>query len=394
MGPRVLVVASRLNVGGTEMHLLRVLPRLRQAGLDISIFAIARGGSLEQQFVDAGIPVLGVEPTGSRVLRSLTAARVLRRSLLRSRPDVLHCFLTEPYLVGSLASAGFGGMVRLMSRRSLSHYQRNHALLAYIERWLHRWVDALIGNSTAVAAQLVDECSQPGKVGVIHNGIELPPVPTPERRNARRSELGIPANAFVIAVIANLIPYKGHEDLLEALAQVRNRLGGLWRLMLIGRDEGIGAALRSKAESLGIAANILWLGELSDTRSMLAAADLGVLPSHEEGFSNSLIEKMAHALPVVATRVGGNSDAIVDGESGRLVPVRDPAALGAVIAELYMDAGLRARMGSAARLRVERFFSLDACVLRYLNLYRGIAGHRKVPVAELIDPPDQAPAAA
>jgi glycosyltransferase involved in cell wall biosynthesis len=292
--------------------------------------------------------------------------------------------------VGSLASAGLGGMVRLMSRRSLSDYQRNHPLLARVERWLHGHVDALIGNSTEVAAQLVEECGEPQKVGVIHSGIELQQLSTPEHRNACRRALGIAAEAFVIAVIANLIPYKGHDDLLDALGQVRTRLGGDWRLMLIGRDDGIGAALKAKAHSLGIAGNILWLGERSDTQNLLAAADLGVLPSHEEGFSNSLIEKMASALPVVATRVGGNSDAIVDGESGRLVPVRDAAALGAAIVALYEDPGLRARMGAAARLRVERFFSLDACVRRYLNLYGGIIGNRVAPVAELIDPPDAA----
>ena len=390
MSPRVLVVGPRLVVGGVEVHLSRVLPQLRQAGLDVSMFVLARGGSLEQRFVEAGVPVFGAEPKGSRVMRNLTAARLLRRELRRLRPDILHCFLAEPYLVGSLASAGLGGMVRLMSRRSLSDYQLNHPLLARIERRLHRRVDALIGNSTAVATQLVEECGKPEKVGVIHNGIELPPVCTPAHRDACRRELGIPAEAFVIATIANLISYKGHDDLLAALALVRDRLSEPWRVMLMGRDDGIGAALKSKAKSLGIAANILWLGERSDSQVLLAAADLGVLPSHEEGFSNSLIEKMAHALPVVATRIGGNSDAVVDGESGRLVPVRDPAALGMAIAELYEDPGLRARLGAAARLRVNRFFSLDACVRRYLNLYGGIIGNRVAPVAELIDPPDAA----
>ena len=137
---------------------------------------------------------------------------------------------------------------------------------------------------------------------------------------------------------------------------------------------------------LGIGPNILWLGERSDPQAMLAAADLGVLPSHQEGFSNSLIEKMAHALPVIATRVGGNSDAVVDGESGRLVPVADAKALGAAIAALYEDTGLRARMGAAARLRVERLFTLEVCVRRYLNLYLGIVANPGAPVAQLIDP--------
>ncbi len=335
----------------------------------------------------AGVPVLGAEILGTRPVRSLRVARALRREIRKLRPDILHFFLPEPYLIGSLAAAGLGGMIRIMSRRSLAHYQQNHLLLAQMERYLHRSTNALIGNSSAVAAQLVQECGHPEKVGVIHNGIELPPLPDRQARASCRREFGIPEDAFVIAVIANLIPYKGHADLFAAVASVRERLRGPWRLLLIGRDEGIGPKLQQQAQLLGIGANILWLGERTDPQAVLAVADLGTLPSHQEGFSNSLIEKMAHALPVVATRAGGNSDAIVDGESGHLVPIADPAALGAAIAALYEDAGLRARIGAAARLRVERLFTLEACVRRYLNLYLGITANAGVPVARLIDPP-------
>jgi len=384
---RVLIVAPRLEIGGAEMHLCRVLPRLRQAGLDVSLFAVARGGRLEPSLVAAGVPVCGGNAAGGRALGSLRTALALRGKIGRLKPDILHFFLPEPYLIGSLAVAGCKGIIRIMSRRSLSHYQRNHPMLARVERVLHRSVTALIGNSSAVAAQLVAESGAPEKVGIIHNGIELPPPRDAAARAAQRRLLGIPDGAFVIGVIANLIAYKGHADLLAALGAVRGRMTGPWRLMLIGRDEGIGTALKRQADQLGIAGNILWLGERADSQDLIAAADLGVLPSHQEGFSNSLIEKMAHGMPVVATRVGGNIDAVADGETGRLVPVSDAAALGEAIAALYEDAGLRARMGAAARLRVERLFSLQACARRYLDLYRGLMDNREMPVAQLIDPP-------
>jgi glycosyltransferase involved in cell wall biosynthesis len=385
---RVLIVAPRLEVGGAEMHLCRLLPRLRQSGLDISLFTIARGGRLEPSLVAAGVPVCGGNAAGGRALGSLRTALALRGKIGRLKPDILHFFLPEPYLIGSLAAAGCKGIIRIMSRRSLSHYQRNHPMLARVERRLHRSVKALIGNSSAVAAQLIAESGTSEKVGIIHNGIELPPPVDAETRSARRRALGIADETFVIAVIANLIPYKGHADLLAALGTVRSRLTGPWRLMLIGRDEGIGATLKQQAGQLGLAGNVLWLGERADTQDLIAAADLGVLPSHQEGFSNSLIEKMAQGLPVVATRVGGNIDAVVDGETGRLVSVGDADALGAAIVALYEDAGLRARMGAAARLRVERLFSLKACARRYLDLYRGLMDNRETPVAQLIDPPD------
>jgi glycosyltransferase involved in cell wall biosynthesis len=388
MGPRVLIVAPRLDAGGAEIHLARILPPLRRAGLDISLFTTSRGGRLEQDLIAGGVPVFGAKTASAQPLRGLRTAYGLRREIQKARPDILHFFLPEPYLVGSLAAAGLGGMIKIMSRRSLAHYQRNHPILARVERHLHRSVDALVGNSSAVAAQLITECGKSDKVGVIHNGIELSAPPEQQTRMARRREVDIPDDAFVIATIANLFAYKGHADLLAALAGARGRLRGPWRLMMIGRDEGIGEDLKRQAETLGIGPNVLWLGERSNPQELLVAADLGVLPSHQEGFSNSLIEKMAQGLAVVATRVGGNSDAIVDGESGRLVPVAEPTVLGDAIATLYEDPGLRARLGAAARKRVELFFTLEACVRRYLNLYTGIARDSAVPVAQLIDPQD------
>jgi glycosyltransferase involved in cell wall biosynthesis len=390
MGPRVLIVAPRLDAGGAEIHLSRVLPPLRRAGLDISLYTMSRGGPFEEGLIAAGVQVLGARISGAQPVRGLLTVFDLRRQIRKLRPDILHFFMPEPYLVGSLAAAGLGGMIKIMSRRSLADYQRNHPILARVERRLHRSMNALIGNSSAVAAQLIAECREPDKVGVIHNGIELSPPPGQQTRIARRRELEIPEDAFVIATVANLIPYKGHADLLDALASVRGRLRGPWRLIVMGRDEGIGQDLKRQAEKLGIGTNVLWLGERANPQELLAAADLGVLPSHQEGFSNSLIEKMAQGLPVVATRVGGNSDAIRDGESGRLVPVAEPTVLGDAIASLYEDPGLRARMGAAARQRVESFFTLEACVRRYLNLYIGIATDRAVPVAQLINPDDKA----
>jgi glycosyltransferase involved in cell wall biosynthesis len=271
-----------------------------------------------------------------------------------------------------------------MSRRSLSIYQRKYPFLAGVERLLHRSMTGLIGNSEAVAAELKAECGEPGKVAIIHNGIELPPPMSRDQRMACRRRLGLSDDEFVMVIVANLIAYKGHSDLLEALSRVREKIGPKWRVLFAGRDQGIGDTLRRQAEAAGLANHVVWLGEVADPNSVLPAADLGVLPSHEEGFSNSLLEKMAQGLPVIATEVGGNIDAVANNENGLLVPVRSPAELGDAIAALHGDADLRQRLGSAARLRVERSFSIEACTRRYLDLYSGLMrGDR--PVAELTE---------
>lgn len=372
--PRILVIAPRLEVGGTELHLIRVLPKLRRRGIDVSVFTLARGGKLEPRLAASGVPVSGYGGGAPRPFGSIGTVLQLRRELRRLKPDIVHFFLPEPYLIGMVASVGIRPLMRVMSRRSLAVYQRKHPALGLLERWLHRFTDRLLGNSTAVVEELVAECGQREKVELIHNGVELPPAISAENRQAVRRELGIAPDAFVIVVSANFIAYKGHSDLFDALGASKNRLNGAWRLVLIGHDLGMAAALRRKADELGIADHIVWLEDRSDAQSPLAAADIAVLPSHQEGFSNSLIEMMGCGLPVIATRVGGNIDAIVDGESGFLVPVKDPAALGAAIVALHDDGGLRHRMGAAARQRVIEHFSLEACVTRYVDFYARLAG--------------------
>ena len=109
-----------------------------------------------------------------------------------------------------------------------------------------------------------------------------------------------------------------------------------------------------------------------------------ILPSHQEGFSNALLEAMAARLPVVATAIGGNSDAVVDGETGSLVPVRDPRVLAVAILRLAQDPDLRVNFGEAGRRRVELHFSLQACVDRYERLYRALGEADPLPVSVIL----------
>jgi glycosyltransferase involved in cell wall biosynthesis len=383
---RILVVSPRLDVGGTEIHLSRVLPELHRIGFELVVFPLRRGGHLEEHLTSAGVQVIGDDLNGRRAVRSVQVIIALRRAIDRSAPDIVHFFLAEPYLVGALASFGLPRLVRIMSRRSLSTYQSRHPVLARIERGLHRRMDALIANSTAVATELANECRDTKKIGIIANGVELGAPKSAAACREVRSELGVTADAFVMVTVANLFAYKGHADILHGLHEIRPRLKEDWRLMVVGRDAGAGPDLRRLAESLGISKNIMWLGERLDANRLLDAADIGILASHEEGMSNSLLEKMAKGMPVVATRVGGNVDVVVHGENGFLVAPADPAALGDAIIALHDSVELRTRMAAAARLRIERYFSLKVCVERYARLYRGLVPGGGLPVAELLEP--------
>ncbi|MGC1253362.1 MAG: glycosyltransferase, partial [Xanthobacteraceae bacterium] len=270
-------------------------------------------------------------------------------------------------------------------------YQAAYPLLGRLERMLHRRTLGMIGNSQAVVDQLVLETGDARKVALIHNGIELPPpLPAAECQRIRQA-LQIPNETLVIAIVANLVPYKGHRDLLEALALAQDELPRSWRVIAIGRDDGIGAELKRQAQALNISGNILWLGERSDVGRLLAASDIFVLPSHQEGFSNALLEAMAANLPAIATAVGGNIDAVRDSDTGLLVRVKDPQGLAATIVRLAKDPALCRRLGDAARLQVEHRFSLDACVERYDRLYRALIEPAPAPVSEVLADDDDSP---
>lgn len=172
--------------------------------------------------------------------------------------------------------------------------------------------------------------------------------------------------------LANLFFYKGHVDLIKALGVMGASFRVKGRLLCVGRDEGMRRMLEAQVVELGLAGRVHFLGQRDDVEDLLTASDIGVLASYEEGFSNAVIEGMAAGLPMVVSDVGGNSEAVLDGECGYVVPSHNPEALARALSMLLSDPGRRATMGSAARERMEQFFSLDTCVSAYEHLYKSV----------------------
>jgi glycosyltransferase involved in cell wall biosynthesis len=364
--PRVLVIIGQLDVGGAEIHLARTLPALHSAGIEVNVFALKQGGGLAQALERGGVRVFAHPNRRAGLWGLFQAALFLRQVVRRERPQVLHCFLPAAYLVGTLATLGLP-LRRVMSRRSLARYQSAYPGVRWLERQLHRRMSAVLANSRAVARELLDEGVPPSRLGLIYNGVPEPSS-RPDRAAARQ-RLGIGAGTLVLVCVANLIAYKGHADLLDALAMAKDRLPDDWLLLLVGRDDGIGSALRAQADALGIATHLRWAGAVDDVADHLAAADISVLASHEEGFSNAILEGMATGLPMLVTDVGGNAEAVVDGQCGCVVPPATPAALAAALGRLAESSELRRRYGERARERVVEHFTVARCVELYRQLY-------------------------
>lgn len=377
------MVGPVLATGGTEIHLSTLMPALAAIGHDIGYFALTSGGVLEPRARSGGVTLFGLPPGGGRTARAMRQVAAIRQTIRDFRPDVLHFFLPQGYILGSLAAELEGHHRRVMSRRSLTHYQRAYPGIGWLERRLHGRTGAVLGNSGVVLDELRAEGVGTDRLGLLHNGVALPEVLAPDDQTRLRAEMKAEPNDFLIAVVANLIPYKGHADLIDAL-QIAS-FDRPWRLALIGRDDGYGADLRSRAASAGLAERIAFLGERPDAATLLGAADLAVLPSHQEGFSNALLEGLVRGVPSIATAVGGNLDAIRDGSTGYLVPVANPSALAAVIGRVARDPDAAAKVGEAARRSAETRFTFAAMVAKYDALYRRIDDWGCIPVQDIID---------
>ncbi len=293
---RLLVVVQSLDIGGTEKHLLWVLPRLIDRGFDVTVFAAFRGGDLVPAFADAGVPVVvaarAVESRRSSFAQAWHWFRTLlrlMRTISRERPDIVHCFLTGAYVLGVPAAVLAGARNRVVSRRNLNGYQTKRPGLYAVERRLHRYVSLFLGNSHAVAQQLTEEGIDPDRVRVLPNGISIP-AGRAAVSSTTRTDLGLTAHQVVMIIVANLSPYKGHLDLLDAVAKLTAANVPDWQLLCVGKDYGVQGDLVTQVEKLGIASHVRFLGSRDDVPDLLGAADIGVAPSHEEGFSNAILE--------------------------------------------------------------------------------------------------------
>jgi glycosyltransferase involved in cell wall biosynthesis len=378
-----LHLITRLSLGGPSLNTIDSVLALDRAGWrtilavgsveeEISVLDQARSRGCRIVF----LPALTREVSPAKDLRALWQ---VFRLIKRERVTLVHTHTSKAGFLGRLAAwlARVPVVVHTPHGHVFYGYygRRLTALFVGLER-LAAWLTdrIVVLTERGIEEHLARGIGRREQFRVIPSGVDLELIRLSARSyEMARSQLGVDSETHLIVGLGRLEPVKGFQLLVKALPAILSGVPSA-RLLLVG-EGSLRPALVNDARALGVADRLTFVGAQPEGAHFLAAADLVVVPSLNEGMGRVLVEAMALGRPVVATRVGGIPAVVVDGETGRLVAPDDPAALARAVNELLKDPGLRQRMGEAGRRRAEQF-SLTVMESRLLDLYRGLCAEK------------------
>jgi L-malate glycosyltransferase len=375
---RILYLIDRVpnTAGGAEGVLCKMCRRLPALGFNCSVVTFYAGEGVAAEF-PCPVHVLPLSSVyhWTSVRHALTLARLLRSEQI----DIVHTFFPTSDLWGSLIARLGGCRIVVSSRRDMGILRSGKHRVSY------RLANRLFTQVQAVSEGVREFCIRedriaPEQIVTVPNGIDLESIEAAPR--ADRLAVGVRDGAPVVITVANLRLVKGIDILIRAAALVVEHFSDV-RFVVVGgaHEASYLRELIELARSLGVEQNILFLDARKDVYSLLKAADLFCLPSRSEGMSNALLEAMGCGLPCVATNVGGNSEVVIDGQTGCLVPSENPHKLAAAIIDLLRDRNLMKCMGEAGRKRIAERFSIQRMMERLAFLYDELLERQNSPAS-------------
>jgi glycosyltransferase involved in cell wall biosynthesis len=363
----VAFLPPRLVSGGTQRHLLEVLRFIDRDRFRPIVITAKSGGELGRVVAEHGVELVDLH-LGERMF-STDLVRCIRETAAvfrRRQVDVVQSFAWRPALIG-IGAARLAGRGRIVAGRRSTPQERG--IRGVLEQLVVHLADRIIVNAESLRPR--------GRAGVrtevVPSGVDSERFrPRAGERRAAKARLGLAADRPVIGTVGRLEPRKGTAVLVEALARIHAD-GRPDVALVIAGDGPLRAEMETLASRLGVAAHVHLLGDCADVRDVLAALDVFVLPSLTEGMSNALLEAMAMECGIVATAVGGTPEVMAGDATGVLVPAADPAALARATVRLLDAPDERARLGAAARRRVEERFDARAMVRRLEAVYAAVA---------------------
>lgn len=358
----VLQLITPHRFGGAERVVANLSHQLIQMGHRIVVAGPPREPLFLEYLAQLGVPFEPLDIAGKINPWAVGRICALARRL---QADLIHTHLSSASMHGIAAA-------RRLGIPSIGHV---HAMNS--PRW-YRGATVVLAVTHGIASHLVSKGLKNHEMRVIYNGI--PPEPFDHLRPPAelQAELGLGPGDRAIGVVAGLVRRKGHRYLIEAVAHLRPRWPHL-RCLIIGSGR-ILPELRDLARKLGAQDHVLFLGWRSDVADVMQVLDLHVLPSTEiEGFGLCIVEAAFLGIPTVASKLPGVDEAVMDGETGLLVPPRDSKALAQAIERLLEDDGLRRKLGEAARVRARKLFTDERMARDVEALYHEILARRPAP---------------
>ena len=370
MKPNVLFIIDSFEQGGSERQALQLLRQLHASGrCRVHLACLQDRGSLRAEAEQLGIGEIFEYPlTSFYDLNFVRQLRRLRHFIKEHRIDVVHthCFYTN--IFGMTGAAWARVPARITSKGETEGFRTPMQKRA--ERVSFRLAHRVIANCRVVEDQLIREGVNPKRIVQHYNGLDLErlKVPAGTRRNDVRAQFGLPQERRLISIVANLHnPVKDHPMFLRAAARVRAVVPDT-AFVIAGEGE-LRENLRELAEQLGIRNDVFFIGRCEDVASLLFASDVGALSSKAEGFANAILEYMAAGLPVVATDVGGVREAVVEGETGFIVPAGNDEMMAEQIIALLNDPARAREMGRRGKSIIEEKFGCEHHLRNTLELY-------------------------
>ena len=347
---------------GGQGQALLTLRWLRKLGQPTELVT-ARRCPLAERAAAEGIVVHEVGALGAR----WQCARLLRRLLNTGRFSLVHA--NEPHALTAAWLARAHRRVPLVFSRRVA-YPLGQSPLALAR---YRATKRILAISRFVAASIIESGIALGHIETVYEGVEVPELPTAERRHRVRQRWGVRADEMLLGCVGYLLPEKGQRHLIEVLVTVRKQFPQC-RLILAG-DGPCRAELERQVHELGLGDAVIFVGFVEDIPEVYAALDGFVFPSLAEPLGTSLLAAMAWGLPVVAVARGGVLEIVEDGRTGLLVDAPDAALLAESIVRLLSDAGLAKRLGQAARESIEQRFSAERMAVNTLRVYEKICAN-------------------
>jgi glycosyltransferase involved in cell wall biosynthesis len=371
---RILIITDVFKkIGGSERNITQLLYGIDQRRFQVYV-ACFYSGEVAQAMRAEGFQIYDLRRGGIYSIRGLKNIIFLYKLVRKEKIDLILTYHEGSDFLG-LVLSNLCRIPIISNRRDMGFKARLSHRIAY--GLFGRYFDGVITVSEAVKNEVISRgWFKEGKVWSIHNGINVDEYGNHVNRESIKRSIGIEANKYVVGLISNIKKIKGIRYFLHAASLICAENSEVEFVIIGGDLNEAGNSMNDMklfAKRMNIADKIHFLGERKDIADLISIFDVAVISSLSEGFSNVLLEYMATAKPAVATDVGGNKEAVVDGETGLLVPPEEAPKLAEAIKVFLDNKEVALRYGLAGRRRVEREFSLKRMIQKYEDIFEYVA---------------------